>query len=65
MAPHGNTLVNLLVDEKRRELLNQISLNLQDISLNDRQCCDLELLANGALSPLKWFMNSSGYEIRS
>ena len=62
MVPYCNTLVNLLVDEKRRELLNQISLNLQDITLNDRQRCDLELLTNGTLSPLKEFMNSSDYE---
>jgi sulfate adenylyltransferase len=62
MASDGNTLINLLVDEKRRKLLNQISLNLQDITLNDRQRCDLELLANGAFSPLKGFMNSSDYE---
>jgi sulfate adenylyltransferase len=62
MKPCGNTLVNLLVDENRQNLLKKIALNLPDIILNTRQLFDLELLANGALSPLKGFMNGSDYE---
>lgn len=62
MVPYGETLVNLLVDEARQTLLKNISLNLTDISLNDRQLCDLELLATGALSPLTGFMNNADYE---
>jgi sulfate adenylyltransferase len=60
--PHGGSLVNLLVDEQRAGVLKNIVLNLPDITLNDRQLCDLELLANGAFSPLTGFMNRSDYE---
>ena len=48
VEPHGGSLVNLLVDEARSALLKDIALNLPDITLNDRQLCDLELLATGA-----------------
>ena len=59
---HGGRLVNLLVDEDRARLLKEITLNIPDICLNDRQMCDLELLATGGFSPLKGFMVRSDYE---
>jgi len=62
VEPYGGKLVNLLVDEKRGELLKDIALNLPDITLNDRQLCDLELLAMGAFSPLQGFMCRPDYE---
>ena len=62
VEPHGSSLVNLLVDETRSALLKDIALNLPDITLNDRQLCDLELLATGAFSPLDGFMTRSDYE---
>ena len=62
MAPHGGSLINLLVDETRAALLKEIAFNLPDITLNDRQLCDLELLAIGAFSPLDGFMVRSDYE---
>ena len=61
-APHGGSLVNLLVDDERAAILKDIVLNLADITLNDRQLCDLELLASGAFSPLTGFMTRSDYE---
>jgi len=60
--PHGGKLIDLMADENRSGLLKDISLNLQDISLNDRQLCDLELLALGVFSPLEGFMNRLDYE---
>jgi sulfate adenylyltransferase len=62
IEPHGGSLVNLLVDEKRQTILKDIAFNLPDITLNDRQLCNLELLATGAFSPLKGFMNRPDYE---
>ena len=62
VEPHGGSLVNLLVDAKRGALLKEIAFNLQDLSLNERQLCDLELLATGAFSPLHGFMTRSDYE---
>jgi len=59
---HGGSLVNLMVDEERAAVLKEIALNLPDITLSDRQLCDLELLATGAFSPLDGFMARSDYE---
>ena len=60
--PYGGNLVNLVVDEKRCNLLKQISIDLPDLALTDRQICDLELIATGAFSPLKGYMNRADYE---
>lgn len=62
VEPHGGSLVSLLADQKRSVLLKDISLNLPDITLNDRQLCDFEMLATGAFSPLDGFMTRSDYE---
>ncbi|MGD8667413.1 MAG: adenylyltransferase, partial [Desulfobacterales bacterium] len=52
VVPAGSDLVNLLVDDERAQLLKEIALNLPDITLNERQMCDLEMLATGGFSPL-------------
>jgi len=62
VEPHGVSLVDLLVDQERSVLLKDIALNLPDITLNDRQLCDFELLATGVFSPLDGFMTRSDYE---
>jgi len=62
VEPHGGSLINLLVDDPRAAKLKEVAINLPDITLNDRQMCDLELLANGAFSPLTGFMTRSDYE---
>ncbi|MBW2433318.1 MAG: bifunctional sulfate adenylyltransferase/adenylylsulfate kinase [Deltaproteobacteria bacterium] len=61
-APHEGELVNLLVDDERALLLKEIALNLPEITLNERQMCDLEMLATGGFSPLKGYMIRSDYE---
>ena len=62
MEPHGGALVQLLVDYDRAVLLKDIALSLQDITLNDRQLCDFELLSTGTFSPLKGYMTRPDYE---
>ncbi|MGD9383787.1 MAG: bifunctional sulfate adenylyltransferase/adenylylsulfate kinase [Desulfobacterales bacterium] len=62
VEPHGGLLVNLMVDEKRAAILKEIAMNLPDVTLNDRQLCDLELLSTGAFSPLDGFMSRTDYE---
>ncbi|GBC59835.1 adenylyltransferase [Desulfonema ishimotonii] len=62
ITPHGDELTDLLADRDRAELLKEIAGSLPDIPLNDRQMCDLELLATGAFSPLRGFMVQSDYE---
>ena len=59
---HGGSPIQLIVDEERAGTLKEISLNLPEITLNDRQLCDLELLATGVFSPLDGFMTRPDYE---
>jgi len=55
-------LVDLLVDADRAAILKDLATHLSSITLNDHQLCDIELLATGAFSPLKGFMNRPDYE---
>ena len=43
-------------------MLKGIAQNLPDLLLNDRQLCDLDLLATGVFSPLDGFMKRLDYE---
>jgi sulfate adenylyltransferase len=61
-APHGGTLVDLLVNPSRAAELQVESRNWPSWDLTPRQLCDLELLLNGAFSPLTGFMNKRDYE---
>ena len=61
-TPHGGKLVNLLVDHQHATKLKEVAQSLPDITLNDRQLCDLEMLATGAFSPLTGFMCRTDYE---
>src|SRR5579864_7660956 len=60
--PHGGTLVNLMVDSKRREEIRATSKNWLSWDLTPRQLCDIELLMNGGFSPLQSFMGRADYE---
>ncbi len=62
IAPHGGDLVNLIVDEERKNVLKDLSLHIPSIILSDAQLCDLELLMNGGFSPLTGFMTQMDYE---
>ena len=55
IAPYGGTLVNL-IDPARGEALKQEALSLPSLDLDWRQQCELEMLMNGAYSPLAGFM---------
>ena len=53
IEPHGGELVDLiLADEQAAELKNQ-SKEWPSWDLSPRQMCDIELLLNGAFSPLR------------
>jgi sulfate adenylyltransferase len=62
IAPHGGILVDLLVDDATATELQDASRDWESWDLTDRQMCDLELLVNGAFSPLTGFMNRAEYE---
>ncbi len=61
--PHGQKLVNLHASNHHKaEELKKESFNFHSLSLSKRQLCDLELLMNGAFSPLTGFMNQETYK---
>jgi len=59
---YGGSLNNLVVANERAELLKTESEQFVSITLTQRQFCDLELLLNGALSPLTGFMAQAEYD---
>ena len=62
VEPHGGALVELLAPEAEREQLRRKAVSLASWELTGRQLCDLELLMNGAFSPLTGFMGRADYE---
>ncbi len=62
IAPHGGTLVDLLVSDERADELKSQSRDWPSWDLTPRQLCDLELLLCGAFSPLRGFMNRADYD---
>lgn len=61
-TPHGGELINLIPDQQRIDSLKKETLNLPSLDLSERQICDIELLLNGAFSPLTGFLNKNDYE---
>jgi sulfate adenylyltransferase len=60
--PHGGTLVDLLVSGDCAAERKAASRDWPSWDLTARQLCDLELLLNGAFSPLTGFMTRGDYE---
>jgi sulfate adenylyltransferase len=60
--PHGGTLVDLLAAPERVEELEENAREQPSWNLTPRQVCDLELLLNGAFSPLTGFMGRADFE---
>lgn len=61
IEPYGGELVQLVVDDATKAELVLHSNELPSVQLSPRSMCDLELLANGALSPLRTFMGEADY----
>ncbi|WP_199100051.1 bifunctional sulfate adenylyltransferase/adenylylsulfate kinase [Dyella sp. ASV21] len=61
IAPHGGELKELYLPLDEAEQLKQQSAGLPGIDLSTRQLCDLELLLNGAFSPLEGFLTQRDY----
>ncbi len=62
IAPHGGTLLDLLVSDDRAQELRDASRDWPSWDLTERQICDLELLVNGGFSPLSGFMAKADYD---
>ncbi len=61
IAPHGGKLILNLADEAERAALLERAPTLPQLVVGTRQLADLEMLANGAYSPLQGFMNHADY----
>lgn len=61
IAPHGGELVINLASEDERTVLQERAKELPQIVVGSRQLADLEMLANGAYSPLGGFMTRGDY----
>ncbi|MDH5764372.1 MAG: bifunctional sulfate adenylyltransferase/adenylylsulfate kinase [Gammaproteobacteria bacterium] len=59
--PYQGQLINLLLDAADAYELEANSENFVNITLSQRQQCDLEMLLNGSLSPLTGFMTEDIY----
>ena len=62
IQPHGGTLIDLIASPERVDELKATSLEWPSWDLHERQRCDLELLVNGAFSPLRGFLTRADYE---
>jgi len=60
--PHGNKLVDRILRGEEREAALHRSLDLKKIPLTDVGVSDLEMIANGAMSPLTGFMMKADYD---
>ena len=60
--PHGGELKDLYLDADAAEAEKQAAQDYASWDLTERQLCDIELLLNGAFSPLDGFLNQADYD---
>ncbi len=61
IAPHGGSLILNFADGDDLNVLREQAQDFPQIVIGSRQLADLELLANGAYSPLQGFMTREDY----
>ena len=62
IKPHGGTLVDCFPKEEELKFLQKEAIQLKSINVSKRVLCDLEMIAIGAFSPLKGFVEKKDYE---
>jgi len=62
LPPHGGELINVQVSDAEKKSLTEKAASLPRITLNDREMADLDMIACGALSPLKGFLGKADYD---
>lgn len=62
IKPHGGILKNLYVPKHEIAAKKQEANEYRSWDLNRRQLCDIELILNGAFSPLEGFIGQKDYE---
>ncbi len=60
--PHGGKLINRFLQGEEREAALRRASDLKKILLTEVGVSDLEMIANGAMSPLTGFMSKADYE---
>jgi sulfate adenylyltransferase len=60
--PHGGTLKNLYLDATAAGEEKKKARDYKSWDLTDRQLCDIELILNGAFSPLEGFLTRAEYQ---
>ena len=60
--PHGGELKELYLPEAELEAAKEAAGDFPSWNLTERQLCDIELLLNGAFSPLEGFLNQDDYD---
>ena len=60
--PHGGDLKNLYLSAEAAAAEKQAAREYASWDLTERQLCDIELLLNGAFSPLEGFLNQDDYD---
>jgi sulfate adenylyltransferase len=61
-APHGGALVNRTLSESEATEARALARELPKLALSPSELNDLELIANGAFSPLEGFMCKTDYD---
>lgn len=61
-TPHGGSLVDLLAAPERASEMKEQAREWPSWDLTPRQICDLELLLNGAFSPLTGFLGRADFD---
>lgn len=60
--PHGGLLRELFLGEATAEKEKGKAMDFKSWDMTDRQLCDIELILNGAFSPLNGFLNRNDYQ---
>ena len=60
--PHGNKLVSFHLSKGELQEYSELSNTISSLTLSLKQQCDLEMILNGAFSPLLTFNNQKDYE---
>src|SRR5512134_3263685 len=60
--PHGGELKVLYLNESEAEHEKAAAHDYPSWNLTDRQLCDIEMLLNGAFSPLDGFLSRQAYD---
>ncbi|MDH5405310.1 MAG: sulfate adenylyltransferase, partial [Candidatus Aminicenantes bacterium] len=61
IKPHGGRLINRIVTGSEKKQLEERAHSMPRLVLNQRELCDLEMIATGAMSPLEGFMSREDY----